>query len=103
MADSPLSACQVGRPRPNFMARCFPETVAEPIFHMGMPECQAGNIRANTEGRKSFPSGAPVMQLCCCDPKQTCTKAPACHSATRCCAYYRRSAAELRWMPVPPL
>lgn len=61
MADSPLPACQVGRPRPNFMARCFPEAVAEPVFHMGMPECQAGNIRANTEGRKSFPSGAPVM------------------------------------------
>ena len=52
-------ALQVGRPRPNFMSRCFPEAVAEPVFVMGVPQCQAGNVHANTEGRKSFPSGRP--------------------------------------------
>ena len=61
-ARSGASRAQVGRPRPNFMARCFPEAVAEPVFHMGMPACQAGNVHANTEGRKSFPSGAPAPQ-----------------------------------------
>ena len=67
---------------------------------MGMPECQAGNIRANTEGRKSFPSGAPVadavvllLVLLLCDPKQTCIKALTCNLATRCRACYRCSTA----------
>lgn len=52
---------QVGRPRPNFLARCFPDTGREPVFKLGVPQCQADNVAANTEGRKSFPSGARMF------------------------------------------
>lgn len=48
-------ALQVGRPRPDFVARCWPG--ADPRFDSnGLPEC-VGGTHSVAEGLKSFPSG----------------------------------------------
>lgn len=44
----------IGRPRPNFVARCWPDGQIRGI--PGVPEC-SGDPHAAKEGRKSFPSG----------------------------------------------
>ena len=52
-----LLCVQVGRPRPDFMARCWPDGAAVKWNSDGTPACGSGAIRPD-EGRKSFPSGA---------------------------------------------
>jgi len=46
---------QVGRPRPDFLARCFPSG-GPPAWDGGFPLCSPNAIKID-EGRKSFPSG----------------------------------------------
>eukprot|EP00884_Botryococcus_braunii_P005502 jgi/Botrbrau1/14953/Bobra.0018s0056.1 len=46
----------VGRPRPNFMKRCWPDGGPPAFDEHGMAKC-AGNAVGPWEGRKSFPSG----------------------------------------------
>lgn len=55
-------AAQVGRPRPDFMARCWPDGAQVTWNKDGTPACAASAVRPD-EGRKSFPSGA---RLACC-------------------------------------
>jgi len=47
---------QVGRPRPNFAARCWPNGQPMKFGGEGVPVCAADAIDPG-EGRKSFPSG----------------------------------------------
>ena len=47
-------AAQVGRPRPNFVQRCWPG--GEQHFEGGYAKC-APDAVDTAEGRKSFPSG----------------------------------------------
>lgn len=47
---------QVGRPRPDFMARCWPGGAKVEWNADGTPACTADSVRPD-EGRKSFPSG----------------------------------------------
>lgn len=46
----------VGRPRPNFVERCWPGGGAPVFDATGVPVCSPGAVRPS-EGRKSFPSG----------------------------------------------
>ena len=46
----------VGRPRPNFAARCWPGGAAPAFDASGIAVCAPGAVRP-LEGRKSFPSG----------------------------------------------
>lgn len=46
----------VGRPRPNFVARCWPGGAAPAFDAGGVPLCAPGAV-GPLEGRKSFPSG----------------------------------------------
>ena len=59
-------SAQVGRPRPNFLKRCWPDG-ATPVFDAeGRAVCSANAVDAVSEGRKSFPSGgsAPAEPIC---------------------------------------
>ena len=55
--DKPL-CCQVGRLRPNFVARCWPDGDLK-FTGEGIPDCAADAVNPG-EGRKSFPSGADL-------------------------------------------
>mmetsp|Transcript_13897 Transcript_13897/g.35712 ORF Transcript_13897/g.35712 Transcript_13897/m.35712 type:complete len:291 (+) Transcript_13897:102-974(+) len=46
----------VGRPRPDFFARCFPGADLAAIPGSGYPQC-TGSVADIVEGRQSFPSG----------------------------------------------
>lgn len=46
----------VGRPRPNFVARCWPDGAPVAFDADGVPACAPGAV-GPLEGRKSFPSG----------------------------------------------
>jgi len=52
----------IGRPRPDFLARCFDSNVPDPIpwEKPGYPAC-TGNPAVIAEGRRSFPSGHSSM------------------------------------------
>ena len=52
----------IGRPRPDFLARCFDSQVPDPIpwERPGYPAC-TGNPAIIAEGRRSFPSGHSSM------------------------------------------
>jgi hypothetical protein len=52
----------VGRPRPDFAARCWPDGVKQYDAASGLPACAAGATNP-AEGRKSFPSGASLHAL----------------------------------------
>jgi len=54
----------IGRPRPDFMARCFDSDVPDPIpwIKPGYPDC-TGNPAVIAEGRRSFPSGHSSMSF----------------------------------------
>ena len=54
-APPPLSA-QVGRHRPDFVARCWPNGKVPSFKPDGRPDCSEDAINPD-EGRKSFPSG----------------------------------------------
>ena len=50
---------QVARPRPDFIARCFPSTLTPVWGDDGMPQCEASvPHQAIKTGMRSFPSGA---------------------------------------------
>ena len=51
---------QVGRPRPNFVARCWPDGNKK-FLDSGLPDCAANAVDPN-EGRKSFPSGKNLLK-----------------------------------------
>ena len=53
---------QVGRPRPNFVALCWPEGDVTWDANSGLAVCSKGAKMA-AEGRKSFPSGG--LRLVC--------------------------------------
>ena len=50
----------VGRPRPDFVARCWPDGRLEFDAQSGLPACAKGGANP-AEGRKSFPSGALLL------------------------------------------
>ena len=54
----------IGRPRPDFLARCFDNDVPDPIpwASPGYPAC-TGNPGVIAEGRRSFPSGHSSMSF----------------------------------------
>ena len=61
----PIRRCvhgQVGRPRPNFFYRCFPDGAAhwKDVGTNGLhePDCHPAEARDVVDGYKSFPSGA---------------------------------------------
>lgn len=61
----PVVCVQVGRPRPNFFYRCFPDGVESwkdgPVQGQREPVCHANNERDVVDGYKSFPSGAHLL------------------------------------------
>jgi len=53
---------QVGRPRPNFAARCWPD--GPPQYDVtGVPLCSPDAVNPS-DGRKSFPSGVLPCRPC---------------------------------------
>lgn len=62
LADAGLSCSQVGRPRPNFVALCWPEGNIAWDDDSGLAVCSKGAINPG-EGRKSFPSGEDTLLL----------------------------------------
>jgi len=54
----------IGRPRPDFLARCFDSNVPDPIpwLKPGFPDC-TGDPAIIAEGRRSFPSGHSSMSF----------------------------------------
>ncbi|WZN66796.1 type 2 phosphatidic acid phosphatase [Chloropicon roscoffensis] len=54
----------IGRPRPDFMARCFDGNVPDPVpwIRPGYPDC-TGDPGVIAEGRRSFPSGHSSMSF----------------------------------------
>ena len=54
----------VGRPRPDFVARCWPDGNLRFDAQSGLPACAKGGADP-AEGRKSFPSGALVDLFSC--------------------------------------
>lgn len=58
---APLPPLQVGRHRPDFVARCWPDGGVPRFTPEGRPAC-AENAVDPDEGRKSFPSGAVSVQ-----------------------------------------
>lgn len=56
-----IPVLQAGRPRPDFMARCWPDGAAVKWNADGTPACSLNSIRPE-EGRKSFPSGARFLR-----------------------------------------
>ncbi len=57
---------QVGRPRPNFVALCWPEGDVTWDANSGLAICSK-NAKNAAEGRKSFPSGVSLF-LCISTP-----------------------------------
>ena len=66
---SDAGVLQVGRPRPNFVALCWPEGDVTWDANSGMAVCSKGAKNA-AEGRKSFPSGGS-LSLCISTPVAT--------------------------------
>ena len=54
---------QVGRPRPSFVNRCWPDGV-QPAWEGGYAKCAANAVNP-AEGRKSFPSGTVCSLMLC--------------------------------------
>lgn len=49
---------QVGRPRPDFMSRCWPSGGPPMVTRKGLPKCEPGVDHAElVKGQRSFPSG----------------------------------------------
>lgn len=77
---APATHTQVGRPRPDFVARCWPTT--EPSFSAeGFPRCEPG-VRHQTAdaGLRSFPSGdwpQPLWGACLQWSRRQCRRLPA--------------------------
>jgi hypothetical protein len=55
-----FAADQVGRPRPNFVAQCWPDGMIEWEADTGAAKCSDDAIDP-AEGRKSFPSGVHIF------------------------------------------
>lgn len=55
-----LSSLQVGRPRPNFVALCWPDGAVVWDPDTGLAACSP-NAMNPAEGRKSFPSGEQAL------------------------------------------
>lgn len=67
LAVTNIAKVSVGRPRPDFFYRCFPEGQMLWIDE-GTPDCSAGVPSVVKEGRLSFPSGHASVSRCVLRP-----------------------------------
>lgn len=70
LMNTMLTACltsavkeSVGRPRPDFFRRCFPDGIVD-FNASGYPICHPTSHAVLEEGRKSFPSGHASWSMC---------------------------------------